>query len=293
MFSRSSLNSLWIFLPVLSGLLAAPALAGLQQYQARLHEARWEAGLEEMVCVLRHEIPHYGRVEFRRRGRDELVFSVQVRRSPLLHTKVALSSDPTDWQHQVVGRELDPLEASLDAEPLRIDGARARRLFTELEQGMAPTLRYQDWSDGQDQVRVRISQVFFRTAQREFMDCVGDPSHFGMAEGQPTRVYFALDSAEVTPLGREVLEETVRHLRQRPTGLVLVEGHASREGGAEHNLSLSRRRAIMVRNFLMERGIPRARFELRFLGETRPLASNDGEAGRIRNRRVELKAASR
>ena len=281
-----------VFLPALLGLLAAPALAGVQQYQARLHEARWETQLEEMVCVLRHEIPHYGRVEFRRRG-QELVFSVHALRPPRLQTGAELSSDPTDWQHQAVRRELDPLDARLNPEPFRLDGARAQRLFTELEQGMAPTLHYRDWHDGQGQVRVTISPVFFRTAQRDFLDCVGDPSHFGMAEGGPTRVYFALDSAQLTPLGREVLEQTARHLRQHKRGLVLVEGHASSEGGAGYNLSLSRKRAIMVRNFLMERGIPRERFELRFLGETRPIADNGTETGRMRNRRVELSAAVR
>jgi outer membrane protein OmpA-like peptidoglycan-associated protein len=280
-------------LSALAGMLAFPALAGIQQYQARLHEARWEVATEGLACVLSHEIPHYGRVEFRRNGANDLVFTVQARRPPLLRTEAELSSDPTDWKHAAVRRELDPLEASLTQEPFRIDGARARRLFTELEQGMAPTLQYQDWSDGLDQVMVRISPVFFRTARREFMDCAGDQSRFGMAEGQPTRVYFVFDSAELTPLGREVLEETVRHLRAQRRGLVLVEGHASSEGGVEYNLSLSRERAIRVRNFLMERGIPRERFELRFLGSSRPLASNDSEAGRTRNRRVELSAASR
>ena len=282
-----------ILLSVLLGVLATPALAGVQQYQARLHEARWEASLEDMVCVLRHEIPHYGRVEFRRHGRDDLVFSVLSLRAPLLHTEAELSADPTDWKHQTVARTLDPLDARLDPEPFRVDGARAQRLFLELEQGMAPTLQYPDWFDGQGQVRVRMLPVHFRTAQREFMDCLGDPSHFGMAEGGATRVYFAFDSADLTPLGREVLEQTARHLRQQGRGLVLVEGHASSEGSAGYNLSLSRTRAIMVRNFLMERGVSRQRFDLRYLGETRPAADNATEAGRMRNRRVELNTVSR
>ncbi len=286
-------NLLRILLSALPGMLAVPASAGIQQHQARLHEAAWEARMVDMVCVLSHEIPHYGRVEFRRQGRNDLVFSVHALRPPVLQTEAHLSSDPTDWKHQTAPRGLDPLEAALGREPFRVEGVRAQRLFTELEQGMAPTLQYRDWFDGQDLVTVRILPVFFRTAQREFQDCVGDPSHFGMAEGDATRVYFPLDSAHITSLGRDVLEQTARHLRSQGRGLVLVEGHASSEGGEEYNLALSRKRAIMVRNFLMERGIPRGRFELRFLGETRPHADNDTEAGRMRNRRVELSAASR
>ncbi len=71
---------------------------------------------------------------------------------------------------------------------------------------------------------------------------------------------------------------------------ILVDGHASSEGTEGYNHSLSRKRAIMVRNYLMKRGVPRSRFELRFLGESRPVASNETELGRIQNRRVEVKA---
>ncbi len=276
---------------LLAACAAGNVVAGAQQYQARLHEARWEASTEGMACVLSHEIPHYGRVEFRRHGRQDLSFSIQAKRPPLLHTEAALSSDPTDWNHTAVLRELDPLQAGLSAVPFRASGARAQRIFTELEQGMMPSLHYQDWFDGLDEVTVHISPLFFRTAQREFLDCVRDYSTYGMGDGGPTRVYFEFDSAKLTGLGRQVLEQAVQYLKQNRSGLVLVEGHASSEGGAGYNLSLSRKRAIIVRNFLMEHGIPRSRFELQFLGETRPIDDNDTETGRIRNRRVELRAS--
>lgn len=283
-------NRLQIML-ILAALAAGPATAGARLYEARLHEARWEAGAEGLTCTLSHEIPHYGRVEFRRSGLNDMTLMVRVKRPPLLRTEAELSSDPPDWKHQVAMRELDPLEAGMSAVPFRISGARAQRVFTELQQGMVPSLRYQDWADGLDQVTVKISPVYFRTAGREFLDCQRDFSTFGMKDGGPTRVYFQVDSARLTDLGREVLEQAVRHLKKNRRGLVFVEGHASSEGEAGHNLSLSRKRAIVVRNYLMERGIPRSRFELHFLGETRPIASNATELGRIKNRRVELRSS--
>jgi outer membrane protein OmpA-like peptidoglycan-associated protein len=264
------------------------ATAGVQHFEARIHEATWSAGAEGMSCTLSHEIPHYGRVEFRRQGARDLTFSVHVKRPPLLKTEAELSSDPPAWKHHEVQALLDPMDGSLRSAPFVVQGARARRVMIELEKGMAPTLRYRDWADGMDQVTVAVSPLFFRTAQREFLDCVRDFSRYGLDEGEPSVVYFEFNTARLTALGQQVLDQTVAHLKRQPGRVILVAGHASSEGTEGYNHSLSRKRAIVVRNYLMRQGIPRSRFDLRFFGENRPIASNDTELGRIKNRRVEI-----
>jgi OOP family OmpA-OmpF porin len=58
-------------------------------------------------------------------------------------------------------------------------------------------------------------------------------------------------------------------------------------GSDEHNQALSQRRAESVRRWLVEReGIPAAGLTVRGFGESQPVASNDTEEGRQRNRRV-------
>lgn len=279
--------------------LAAPLLlcsanlsAGMQSHAARLHEASWSASAEGMSCLLRHEIPGYGMVEFRRHGAKDLTFSVMVKRPPLLRTQAELSSDPPGWKHDAALRELDPVDARLTSYPFRVKGAAARRVFTELENGMAPSLRYQDWADGMDQVQVTVSPLFFRPAQREFLECIRDFSRFGMDQGKPTRVYFELNSARLTELGREVLDQAVQFLKKNRGTAVIVDGHASSDGAAGYNHSLSRKRAIFVRNYLMKQGVRRDRFQLRFFGATKPMVSNATELGRIKNRRVELRESN-
>ncbi len=289
MSRKPQLNRILIALTAPLLLASADLSAGVQRHEARIHQAGWSASAEGMSCLLRHEIPGYGRVEFRRHGAKDLAFSVMVKRPPLLRTEAELSSDPPGWKHDAALRELDPIDAKLSSYPFTVKGAAARRVFAELENGMAPSLRYQDWADGLDQVEVSISPLFFRPAQREFLECIRDFSSFGMAEGKPTRVYFELNSARLTELGREVLEQAVQFLKKNRGTAIMVDGHASSEGGAGYNQSLSRKRAIIVRNYLMKRGVRRDRFILNFFGDTKPIASNETELGRIKNRRVELR----
>ena len=70
---------------------------------------------------------------------------------------------------------------------------------------------------------------------------------------------------------------------------LIIEGHTSSDGAATSNLRLSEERAASLRNRLIELGIAPHRLEAVGYGETRPIATNDTEAGRSRNRRVEFK----
>ncbi len=70
---------------------------------------------------------------------------------------------------------------------------------------------------------------------------------------------------------------------------LIIEGHTSSDGSAAGNLRLSEERANSLRARLIELGIAPHRLEAVGYGETRPIATNDTEAGRSRNRRVEFK----
>jgi outer membrane protein OmpA-like peptidoglycan-associated protein len=66
-------------------------------------------------------------------------------------------------------------------------------------------------------------------------------------------------------------------------------GHTDSTGSDDYNLRLSQRRADSVANYLVLRGVTRARIETIGYGESYPVASNATADGRARNRRVEIK----
>jgi OOP family OmpA-OmpF porin len=95
------------------------------------------------------------------------------------------------------------------------------------------------------------------------------------------------DSAEVTEQSQGEIERAAAFLRRYGNVKARIEGHTDSRGTDAYNPKLSERRADSVRKLLTERyGIDASRLTSVGYGESRPIASNDTEAGRAQNRRV-------
>ena len=104
-------------------------------------------------------------------------------------------------------------------------------------------------------------------------------------------VTFDTNSTVLRPGLQSEINRVAGVLNQYPNTLVRVEGHTDSTGTDAYNMDLSNRRATAVENLLVQRGIADSRIEAVGYGETLPVATNDTEAGRQRNRRVEIKIA--
>lgn len=113
----------------------------------------------------------------------------------------------------------------------------------------------------------------------------GCPLFNGVIEG----VTFETSSAQLTAEATAILEGTAQTLLQYPDLRVTVEAHTDNQGSASSNLELSKRRAISVAKFLVERGVSGSRLQPQAFGESKPRASNATAEGRRMNRRVEFK----
>jgi len=104
-------------------------------------------------------------------------------------------------------------------------------------------------------------------------------------------VSFDTNSAVVRPGLYSELDRVAGVMKQYPSTVIRVEGHTDSRGSDQYNMDLSNRRANAVKNLLVQRGIGGSRIESVGFGKTMPVASNDTEAGRQKNRRVEIKIA--
>ncbi|MGE4532434.1 MULTISPECIES: OmpA family protein [Halomonas] len=104
----------------------------------------------------------------------------------------------------------------------------------------------------------------------------------------PSEVTFGFDSSELTPNARSALNDVARILTQYDDTRVNIAGHTDSTGDAGYNQRLSERRAQAVGNYLMNAGVAGARLNMVGYGENQPVASNNTEAGRAQNRRVEI-----
>jgi outer membrane protein OmpA-like peptidoglycan-associated protein len=102
-------------------------------------------------------------------------------------------------------------------------------------------------------------------------------------------VYFDTDRAELKPESAPALLEMKKLLTQNPALKVYIVGHTDDAGALSHNLELSQRRAeAVVKALVGQHGIGANRLTARAVGPLAPVASNKTEAGRAKNRRVEL-----
>jgi outer membrane protein OmpA-like peptidoglycan-associated protein len=104
----------------------------------------------------------------------------------------------------------------------------------------------------------------------------------------PSDVTFAVDRSDVQPQFHAALDDVARTLNQYPSTMIDVVGHADSTGADAYNQALSERRASSVASFLVSRNVLPARVFVAGQGERQPIASNDTEAGRSQNRRVEI-----
>jgi outer membrane protein OmpA-like peptidoglycan-associated protein len=103
-------------------------------------------------------------------------------------------------------------------------------------------------------------------------------------------VYFEFNSAELKPEARDLLVKVSDALTTEDLEAFnfSVEGHTDNFGKENYNQGLSRRRADAVKAFLASRGVESKRLQPIGRGEDMPVDSNDNEAGRQHNRRVEI-----
>jgi outer membrane protein OmpA-like peptidoglycan-associated protein len=101
-------------------------------------------------------------------------------------------------------------------------------------------------------------------------------------------VQFVPGRAELVPSSVSILGEVLTLMKDHPTWHLRVEGHTDNVGSKTANLNLSFFRASSVLNWLAANGIKRARLEPKGMGDTHPVGDNTTEAGRLKNRRIEL-----
>lgn len=101
-------------------------------------------------------------------------------------------------------------------------------------------------------------------------------------------IEFEFNKATLTGDSKPVLDVAVQQLSSCPDIDITISGYTDSIGSEAYNMGLSRRRAESTRQYLVESGIPAGRLNTRGFGESQPIASNDTEAGRAQNRRVEL-----
>lgn len=101
-------------------------------------------------------------------------------------------------------------------------------------------------------------------------------------------VNFGFDSSDLTSTAKSNLDKIAKVFIDNPKTVITIYGYTDSVGKDEYNMKLSRSRANAVRSYLSSKGIGVRRMTAQGMGEADPIASNDTDAGRAKNRRVEF-----
>jgi outer membrane protein OmpA-like peptidoglycan-associated protein len=101
-------------------------------------------------------------------------------------------------------------------------------------------------------------------------------------------IYFDVDADALRPESEATLQQLLDLLKSNPKLKLEIQGHTDSTGSADHNQTLSDKRAASVKKWLVDHKVDAARLTTAGLGQTKPVAENTTPEGRAKNRRVEL-----
>jgi outer membrane protein OmpA-like peptidoglycan-associated protein len=101
-------------------------------------------------------------------------------------------------------------------------------------------------------------------------------------------VLFEINKSTLRSEHFSTLNPIVDYLISHPERTVTISGHTDNTGNEKHNLTLSKKRADVVAEYLVNNGVDINRVETSGLGSSKPIAENTSDKGRKKNRRVEL-----
>jgi len=118
-------------------------------------------------------------------------------------------------------------------------------------------------------------------------DAVSSTSLDDLNRNSPLKpVFFGLDSSDIDPTAKSVLDGNAALLRQNSTWVITIEGHCDERGTAEYNLALGERRAGAALAYLVSLGIPASRLKTVSYGKEFPFDPGHDDGAWQKNRRA-------
>lgn len=278
---------------LLTLLLAASQAAAVDRYYApRVHESKWTVRSSALECVMAQDIPRYGTAMFVQKAGDELKFQVRVRRAPIEVDYARLSSMPPNWRYDVPIRELGKVTILKSKTPIEVESVRAHRMLSELQTGMFPTLRYEDWFDGRDDVQVSISAVNIEEPLDQFFECLAGILPYDLEDVAESTFFYLYGVEDLSQEQKGRLDQIADYVVV-DSGIrsIVIDSYTDSIGYRRKNLEESQRRAGHVRDYLVSRGISPELVVINAHGEKDPKYDNATEEGRAKNRRVTIKVS--
>lgn len=280
-------NALWLMflsiIPILS------SQADYQFYRASLEKVSWSNSGNRLECRMSQNIPGYGKAVFKQRATRPLVFQVVSNLIPRKSGSAMLYVAPPEWKRYAHTKVLGRIPLSAQKNVLVLPQDWAYRVAFELGEGMQTVWTHPDWVDGQDLVTVKILPLHFLDSWQEFIHCGENLIDYTYGEVKFTEFYFEKNNTGLSPTEKSRLNELAEYVSLEPNiKQIKISSFSDSRGVRRLNLAVSRKRALAVRDYLIQKGVNKNKFVIVAQGEKKPKYNNRTPQGRAKNRRVEV-----
>ncbi len=266
----------------------------VRKYAATQDNSVWTlATASRLECRLTHQIPRYGQAHFSTIASKEqnLDFELDMLRMPENYGVAAVKSVAPSWRPGAPGKDIVDVKLLKQFNP-GVPKDAAWTMINELDKGFMPTIYYKDWNSQYDRVVVGLSSVNFRDVYDQFLGCVDQLLPYSFEDISYTVLNYQSNSDELTRESQKRLMMIGEYIKNDPDiEAIDVDAFTDSYGGRYPNLTLSRKRAKKIKDFLVEMGVQADRISVTGFGEKRHVASNQTELGRAKNRRVVIRMA--
>lgn len=252
------------------------ALAGNDRYGATLAGSAWVMQDGKDKCLLSHSVPQLGEARFTQSAGSKLSFSLTIPQESQFAERVSWRSVPLPWKHDATAADLGNQPLPANSKTLVLSPEDSLRLYLELERGMSTDFLFSDGHQDRTAITVSVSGVRFTGQIHAFQTCVAGliklaDAHSKKSAGKVTAEFpvpFASNSYELEDDARKILGDLARDYRiGKSRDRILVAGHTDAQETPDSTARLALRRAREIKGYLVRRGLPADRIELRQAGK--------------------------
>jgi outer membrane protein OmpA-like peptidoglycan-associated protein len=159
------------------------------------------------------------------------------------------------------------------------------KLLTYLSQGYQANFNYK--SEEGFNVSVALSPIRFQKVYSKYQRCLGSLLNFAYEDVQESIFHFSVDSKELSEADKMQLKRISQYVAADvQIDSINVTGYADETGRKGYNNAVSQFRAEAVGDYLLKAGVPKRKIKITWVGALKPIARNDTDEGRAKNRRV-------
>lgn len=260
---------------VLAVCLLLPSLAveaTNDRYGATLVNSTWSMQDSAGQCILSHPIPQLGDARFIQAAGKPLVFKVVIPLESQFAKQVSWRIRPLPWKHNVEAGDLGQQALTGNSKLLELSAEDSQSLFLAVKKGMSADFVFSDGTDDKTAITVTLSAVRFTGQIKAFQLCEAGLIKLAAEPGKAKvgkvtlefQIPFSSNSHEIGATARAILGDRARDYRiSKSRSRILIAGHTDNLDSTADTARLAQRRAREVKGYLVRRGLPADRIDIR------------------------------